>query len=155
MSEYDNNRAAHLQQLIYDTIALGSAMQLQVKQLDNNLAILEAPVREANFNIHDTAFAGSIYSLCALTAWGLVHMRLLEEGQQADVVIAKADIAYKLPVYDFINAHCQLDERIYQDFHAALLEKGKARIDVQVEVKENGPLQAILNANVAVKLTEE
>ena len=60
MSEYDNNRAAHLQQLIYDTIALGSAMQLQVKQLDNNLAILEAPVREANFNIHDTAFAGSI-----------------------------------------------------------------------------------------------
>ena len=154
MSEYNNDRAAHLQQLIYDTIALGSAMQLQVKQLDNNMAILKAPVREANFNIHDTAFAGSIYSLCALTAWGLVHMRLLNERLKADVVIAKADIAYKLPVYDFINTRCQLEERDYQDFHAALLEKGKARIEVQVIVREDEKIQALLNANVAVKLLE-
>ena len=150
----NNQQAAKLQQLIYDTIALGSPMQLQVRHLDNNLAKLQAPVKEANFNIHDTAFAGSIYSLSALTAWGLVHMRLLQEGHHADVVIAKADITYKAPVYDHIKTCCSLDENDYQEFHALLLDRGKARIDVQVEVKEGDKLQALLNANVAVKLAE-
>ncbi len=153
MSEHSSDRAMQLQQVIYDTIALGSAMQLKVKQLDNNLAILEAPVSEANFNIHDTAFAGSIYSLSALTAWGLVHMRLLEEGHRADVVIARAEIAYRRPVYDNIRTNCQLDEKDYQDFLVKLLDKGKARIEVQVEVREAEERQALLDANVAVNLS--
>ena len=152
MSNHSTDTARELQELIYETIALGSAMQLEVRQLDGNSAALVAPVRGANFNIHDTAFAGSIYSLCALTAWGLVHMRLLKEDLEADVVIARAEISYRLPVYENIQTYCQLDEKAYREFHTQLLEHGKARIDARVEVKEEEKLQAALDANVAVRL---
>ena len=91
----DNNKQAILlQQLIYDTIALGKAMKLQVTHLTSNAISIEAPVANANINIHGTAFAGSIYSICALSAWGLVHMRLLREDISAEVVIAQANIRY-------------------------------------------------------------
>ena len=34
----------------------------------------------ANLNVHDTMFAGSIYSQCVLAGWGLIWLQLKEAG---------------------------------------------------------------------------
>ena len=96
------NRTQQLEQLIHSTIPLGKIMGLQVTHLTDNVIKLEAPVADNNINIHGTAFAGSIYSMCALTAWGFMHMRLLNENINADVVIARGEIRYISPIKEKI-----------------------------------------------------
>ena len=34
----------------------------------------------ANLNVHDTMFAGSIYSQCVLAGWGLIWLQLRRRG---------------------------------------------------------------------------
>ena len=91
------DRRKILETLIYETIPLGKAMKLRVTQLSTNGICIEAPVADTNVNIHNTAFAGSIYSICALSAWSLIQNRLLVENISADVVLAQAEIQYLLP----------------------------------------------------------
>ena len=81
-----------------------------------------------------------------------MHMRLLAGGMDAEVVLARAEINYRLPVINTIRARCAIEEKDFGSFREQLLEKGKARIEVSVEVKEEEKLQASMLASVAVKL---
>ncbi|NKB35788.1 MAG: DUF4442 domain-containing protein [Gammaproteobacteria bacterium] len=150
--ENDSRMAVQLQKIIYDTIPLGKASQLQVAELNANSIRIEAPVPGINSNIHNTAFAGSIYSACALTAWGLVHNRLLQEEIKAEVVIAQAEIKYEKPILKNIIAHAHLEETGFLEFKNKLLKKGKARLSVTVKASEDDTIQAQLDANIAVLL---
>jgi thioesterase domain-containing protein len=142
----------HLQQIIYDTIPLSRAMMLQISHVDANAIKVTAPVATANANIHNTAFAGSIYSICALSAWALLHNRLMQENVPAEVVLAQADIRYLLPIKENINASCSIEEDDYQSFYEHLQNHGKASISVVVRAQEQEEIQATLDARVAVKL---
>ena len=141
-----------LEEIIYETIPLARATQLKIGELSHNSINILAPVAEINSNIHNTAFAGSIYSICALSAWGLMHSRLLGEEVDAEVVIAKAEIKYRLPVINEISTKCLLNEEDYLEFKEKLLENTRARISLNVEVQEGEQLQAQMQANVAVIL---
>ena len=149
----NEEKAKLLQQVIYDTIPLGKAMKLQVVHLGSNTICIEAPVADVNINIHNTAFAGSIYSICALTAWGFMYNRLQVENISADVVIAQAEIRYLLPIKECIRASCSVNEEACNEFQNRLLQKGKARLAVTVHAQEAEQLQATLDASVAVKIT--
>ena len=149
----DGNKSGLLEELIYQTIPLGKAMKLKVTQLTNNTICIEAPVSDANANIHNTAFAGSIYSLCALSAWGFVHARLLVENISAEVVLAQAEIRYLLPITENIKVSCSIDEQAFIAFQNRLLEKGRARINMTAIVQENDEIQATLEASVSAKIT--
>lgn len=149
----NEEEAKLLQQVIYETIPLAKAMKLQVVHLGSNTICIEAPVADVNINIHNTAFAGSIYSICALSAWGFMYNRLQVENISADVVIAQAEIRYLLPIKKCIRASCTVDEQHYQDFQKCLLDKGKARLALAVHAQEAEQLQATLDASVAVKIT--
>lgn len=148
----NNEQAKRLEQTIYDTIALGKAMKLRVSELTANTISIEAPVANANFNIHGTAFAGSIYSICALAAWGLVHTRVQSEDISAEVVLARAEIEYLLPIDENIRATGSINEDDYREFHKRLLQKGKASISLSVSAQEGDEVQARLDARVAVKI---
>ena len=52
----------------------------------------------ANLNVHDTMFAGSIYSQCVLAGWGLIWLQLKEAGLGGDTVLAEGNIKYYRPV---------------------------------------------------------
>ena len=145
-------QATHLQQIIYDTIPLSRAMELKISHVDSNSIKITAPVATANANIHNTAFAGSIYSICALSAWALVHNRLMQENISTEVVLAQADIRYLLPINESINASCSIEEDDYQSFNNRLQNKGKASISVVVSAQEEDKIQATLDACVAVKI---
>lgn len=54
----------------------------------------------ANLNLHDSMFAGSIYSQCVLTGWGLIWLQMQEFGLTGDIVQGSGDIKYHKPVWD-------------------------------------------------------
>ncbi len=147
----NSQQAEQLQKIIYDTIPLAKASQLRVAELNTNSIRIEAPVPGINSNIHNTAFAGSIYSVCALTAWGLVHNRLLADDIKADVVIESAEINYIKPIKDTIISSCQLDASLFEDFNRRLDEIGKNRMLLKVQVHEQEKLTAEMSANIFVK----
>ena len=140
--------AVQLQQILNETIPLTKAMSINVTHVDSNTVFIEAPVDNVNVNIHGTAFAGSIYNVCGLSAWGLVHMRLLAENIAAEVVMAKGEISYLAPVSKCIKASSQLDENKFQAFRTQLLEKGKARITAIANAREKDQLQASMEAHI-------
>jgi thioesterase domain-containing protein len=155
MTAMQNNKEAALQleKLIHKTIPLGKAMDLHVIELTDNFISLQAPVAHNNINIHGTAFAGSIYSMCVLTGWGFMHMRLLKESIKADVVVAQAEIRYLKPINEKIFCRCEVKEEDYAEFSQRLLDAGKASIAVVVHALEDENEKAILEARIVVKTT--
>lgn len=52
----------------------------------------------ASINVHQTMFAGGIYSQAVLTAWGLVHLALQRVGITGSIVLAQGNIRYRRPL---------------------------------------------------------
>ena len=64
-----------LQSIWDQSFPLCGAMGLTVVSFDNHLLTTEAPL-VLNTNIHGTAFAGSLYAIEAITAWGALYLEL-------------------------------------------------------------------------------
>jgi thioesterase domain-containing protein len=150
----ENKSALQLEQLIHLNIPLARTMSLHVNQISNNAICLEAAVADNNINIHGTAFAGSIYSACVLSAWAFTHQRLSNEHVSADVVVAKAEIRYLSPINEMIRCESGLDEEVYKDFQQTLVKNGKSSVTMTVEAKEDGKVKAILEAKVVAIVTD-
>ena len=71
--------ATSLTALLHREIPISAFMQVRVEHLDGESIRLTAPF-EPNRNIHGTGFAGSLYTLCVLTGWGLVSAWLKAQG---------------------------------------------------------------------------
>ena len=91
-----------------------------------------------NRNHQQTAFAGSLNALCTITGWGSVYTLIRGEGLPGDVVIRRSTIKYSRPVQsEPIVARCQpIDASARAHFLEMLREKGQAKIDLQVEIRE-------------------
>ncbi|KGJ87893.1 bifunctional GNAT family N-acetyltransferase/hotdog fold thioesterase [Thalassotalea sp. ND16A] len=104
--------------------------------------------RAANINLHNTMFAGSIYTLATLTGWGWVHLLVKSEQLKGDIVLADADIRYHKPL------HGQPMAKVCQDDTAGkinVLAKGRrARIQVQVNVHDGDRKVATFNGKYVV-----
>jgi thioesterase domain-containing protein len=109
-----------------------------------------APVA-LNSNHLDTAFGGSINAVATLAAYGLLWLELRDEP--ADVVIRHSSIRFLRPIHETICAICARPEGAeLTAFKASLRSKGKARIGLRVQVRENGAAAAELQATfVAVE----
>lgn len=141
-SESQAPSAADLTALLHQEIPLSAYMQVSVAQLDAESIRLVAPF-EPNRNIHGTGFAGSLYTLCVLTGWGLVTAWLKAQGLQASVVAHKAQIEYKSPVRGELEAQCVLPgEAEMAVFAQRLAARGKARLPLLVRLGEAVLFQA-------------
>ena len=59
-------------------------------------------------NLHGTAFAGSLYSVCVLTAWGAVWLAVRRAEVRARIVVADSHIVYRKAVPGEIVCRCAL-----------------------------------------------
>lgn len=123
--------ATQLQHTWHQTIPLSAFMQLQVQSFDGKTLCCQAPLAP-NINLHQSMFAGSIYSLATLTGWGMVYLQLQALGLSGDIVLADASIRYLAPLTTSPNArinllHCQGDL-------SRLSQGRKARQQLQVEL---------------------
>lgn len=104
----------------YQTIPLSQFMQIEVsaftaashpapndEQLNPHTELSLAHASELmttaplapNINLHQTMFAGSIYTLMTLTGWGMVWLQQQLASVKGDIVLADAQVKYIAPVH--------------------------------------------------------
>lgn len=132
----DLPRSAHLRALEAELLAMPpvAAMQLRVGDADGDTLRLHAPLA-ANVNDKACAFGGSLTSLMTLAGWGLIALRLVEAGLDANVYVADTKVQYRTPVYTDLTAVAVADEgESWTEFLETLRNKGRARMTVAARV---------------------
>lgn len=145
---------AALEQYLHHQIPLSAAMNVTVSGTTPDSVILGAPL-EPNINHKSTAFGGSLSTLGILAAWSLVHLRLLDEGEDCEVVIQSNQMEYHKPsnqmeyhkpvVGPFIARSALAVPTIWPTFVKTLRRRKLARIEVYSEI--------IFNEDIVGKLT--
>ncbi|RDX37839.1 DUF4442 domain-containing protein [Kangiella sp. HD9-110m-PIT-SAG07] len=143
-----NNK--QLESLVHKEIPITQALDIRIEEITDQSIRVEAPF-EANKNIHNTAFAGSIYTVATIAGWSLVTSLAMAQGLEGSVVLAKADIKYIKPINGDIVAKCSIkDTDSIDTFASSFRRKKRARLSLAVEVVEDGVIKALLNANFAL-----
>ncbi|WP_158278865.1 YiiD C-terminal domain-containing protein [Leucothrix arctica] len=128
--------AESLTQLIHESIPLSEAMHFNIEVLADQSITVVAPLTP-NINVHGTGFAGSLYSLAALSAWALTTHLINQAGLKADVVMASAEIRYRRPIQSEIRCQCECMPVVSLTFIKHLKRKGRARLSLMVELGDN------------------
>lgn len=142
-------RSLELQALWHKTIPLSQAMNINICYFDQQQLLTNCePI--FNKNLHDTMFAGSIYTLATLTGWAWVHFALQGYQQQADIVLAEGNIRYLAPLAGV--AHAQTCERLVTGNGDALALGKNARFNIEVAVGCGDKTVAIFNGSYVAVL---
>lgn len=134
--------AEQLQTTWHNTIPLSKAMNVRLCYYDQHSLITSCD-QVFNKNLHNTMFAGSIYTLATLTGWGWIYMQLELAGinSQTYIVLAEGKIRYLAPITGFAYAKTQID---YSTGNTDNLQKGKkARFSIKVEICNGDSIAAI------------
>jgi len=126
------SRIECLEQVWHQTIPMSKAMNISVCSYDRFSLFATCDI-EFNKNLHNTMFAGSIYTLATLTGWAWVYFKLQEAEVEGDIVLADGHIKYLAPVPS--RAVAQIDVEDTEDNLAGLEEDKKARFLIKVSVK--------------------
>ena len=86
-----------LQQAWYEHIPLSEKMGVRISQYTGQRFVTTMP-ETGNQNPHHTLFAGSLFSLATLTAWGLIWLLLRERHLGGTIILADAHIRYSKPI---------------------------------------------------------
>jgi thioesterase domain-containing protein len=144
-----NPAAGDLEQRIHAAIPLSRAMGLRISELGDTRISVEAPLAP-NVNVHGTGFAGSLYALGILSAWGLCAHLIGRAGLQADLVVAEAAIRYRAPLRGDIVCRCHLGDAAARRFVEDLGDRGRARATLEVSIGD-GP-EAVIEAQMHASL---
>lgn len=133
--------ATELQQRIHQAIPLSQAMGFRISGISDSGITVGAPLGP-NINIHGTGFAGSLYALGILTAWGLCTHIIMQAGLEANLVVAEASIRYRAPVKDDIVCRCEARPESARSFVDDLSAQGRSRVMLEVVIGD-GPAAVI------------
>ncbi len=142
----------NLDTLIKERVPLARHMGAKLVALSDDSVCMHAPLA-ANLNHHQTAFAGSLYSVCVLTGYSLLHLKLLQLDLDTQIVIQQAQINYHRPVTTDLETQCELpDLKCYERFLAMLKRRGVARIELTVNIFQQGILAVSLAGSYVARL---
>lgn len=117
-----------------------SHMGIRLVHRDDRELVIRADL-QPNLNIHGTAFGGSLFSICAVTCWGLLHMKFEDAGLAADSVLGDASISYSRPVKGVIEASCRVPEDDSFDAFIGQLKRGRrAALELTAEIRDRDRL---------------
>lgn len=138
----------------HETIPMSKAMNLQVSHFDGNELYTSCEL-SFNKNLHNTMFAGSIYTLATLTGWAWVYMLLNKHNIKGDIVLANADIKYLAPI-EGCGVGYTGKELISTDevaFTKKLSAKGRSSLSLTVNVMSGDMKAATFAGKFAVIAT--
>lgn len=136
-----------LQDVWHETIPLSKAMNIQISYFDGKELIAHCD-GGFNKNLHNTMFAGSIYTLATLSGWGWVYLQLQQQQLKGDIVLAKADIKYHAPIAGIGYAKV-VAESVSGDF--TRLTQGKnARVNLTVHLYSGEDIAATFTGSYVV-----
>ncbi len=117
---------ASLEADIHRLIPIAREMGIRVSAYAVNQLTLRAPLAN-NINHQMSAFGGSLFSVAALSGWGLLQLKTGELRLKCNTVIADGEVSFKRPVFDDFVCTCALPDT-YPDFVQALRETGKSSL---------------------------
>lgn len=112
----------------HETIPLSQFMQVSATEYDGTQLSVSAPLAP-NINLHQTMFAGSIYTLMTLTGWGVIWLQQKQQKVTGDIVLAKANVRYIAPINEQSKAVVA-----WPNIDLSILEKGR-RVKCQLVVE--------------------
>ena len=146
----DLDRHCHDLQKVWDAhFPMARAMGVKVGTYDKHTLTTRTPLA-GNTNIHGTAFAGSLYAIEALTAWGLLYLEIAMAGLDASIIHAAGSIEFAETVNGEIVAVSSLGE--HTGAMAELAANGRIRLELTTEVIENGRVASRFRGDYAVRL---
>lgn len=117
-----------LERYLHDHIPLSAAMGVAVLAVAEDSVLLRAPL-EPNINHRETVFGGSASALAILSAWSLLHTRLLRDGIACRLVIQRNTMEYERPIPSAFTARATLDSAdVWPRFMNTLARRGRARV---------------------------
>lgn len=136
-----------LQQTWQQSIPISDAMGIRIYQYTGRMLETRA-VLARNINVHNTMFAGSIYSLATLTGWGMVQLQLQEKGLDGAIVLAEGSVKYDKPLREEPRAIVELDD--LQGDMQVLRERKNAHLSVDVTLYDGLTAVAYFNGRFVV-----
>lgn len=134
--------AHRLSEFIAEHLPTARHMRLSVSDYSDGALTLTAPLGPS-INDKQTAFGGSIYVVAVMACWGSVYLHCVESGLDPDIVVAKAEIEYLLPVpSDIVARSLPAEDADWQGFFTRFEERGRAKIELCSEVIVNGEVAA-------------
>lgn len=142
-------QAEQLEELLYKEIPITQALRVSVKHLSEKSISIAAPIAE-NKNVHNTAFAGSIFTTATLAGWSLLTNYLQENSIKASVVMAEGSIKYKKPINGDILAQSEMPaSELIEEFIQRFQAKGRARMELVIDLVEDDRVKAQLTGQFA------
>ena len=139
----------NLQTLWHQDFPLSKAMDMRVESFVDHVLITRTPLTP-NTNTHGTAFAGSLYAIEALTAWGLLYLELQLSKLDASIIHAHGSIDFAKPVREDIVTHA--DFAGHEAALAELKSKGKTRLTLKSSVTAGGQIASEFSGDYMVRL---
>lgn len=137
------NESVHLlQKTWHETIPLSNAMGLVIDSYNIQSLVTHADI-QFNKNLHNTMFAGSIYTLATLTGWGWIYLELAANGLEADIVLAQGNIEYLAPIPGAANGYA-VREQCEGDCKK-LVDKSKCKYKLQVQIMSGDIVAAVFS----------
>jgi thioesterase domain-containing protein len=141
--------ADRVERYMHAHIPLVAQMQVKVAGFDASGLRLIAPLAP-NINHERTAFGGSLASLMTLACWGYLWLRL-EDAMPLHIVVNAAHVDYLKPVNATLDALCPPpDAAAWDKFRQMLARRGKARLELKAEMRQDGVPAARYTGSFAV-----
>ena len=125
---------SEMEAYLHSNIPLSAAMGVQVRVATPERVVLFAPLGP-NINHHQTVFGGSGAVLATLSGWTLLHLRLVHQQLDAQLVIQRSSMEYERPIPGDFEAVCDFaDEGAWQKFRATFDRRGRARMTLSARL---------------------
>ena len=140
-----------LQKMWDEQFPMVHAMGVRIDNYADHTLQTRTPLA-GNTNIHGTAFAGSMYAIEALTAWGLIYLESAVAGHEVSIIHAAGRIEFAEPVTGDIVAICSMGDQL--EAIAELSRNGKTRLELSSEVMAEGKVVSRFSGDYVVRLAE-
>jgi thioesterase domain-containing protein len=146
--------AAELQATWHREIPLAAAMEVSVASCASDEIAVRAPLLP-NRNLHGTAFAGSLFSVCVLTGWGMTWIALQRRNLTGVIVVADSRIRYRKAVGNEILCRCRAETGLLDENLARLAASGRASLPLVCTIEADGKAAVTFEAKYVVHTRSE
>ncbi len=134
-------------------IPLLKHMDIQVGETTQEWFELVAPLAP-NINDKQTAFGGSLATLCTLSAWCVAASISERPPTETDIAIVSSRIRYRLPIVsEMIYARAYFPDLATGEETAKLLgSKGRATLNIIVKIMQSNKVAVRFTGNYHIKM---
>ncbi len=135
-------------------IPLAAAIGIEVAGAADGELVVHAPLAP-NRNLHGTAFAGSLFSVCVLTGWGAMWLALRGAARDGTIVVRDGRIRYRKAVTGTLIVRCRPDPDALAEALAQLAAEGRCALELECRLDPQAAPAVMFEATYVVHARDE